>query len=310
MYDFDVQQLRYFIEAARFKSMSQAARNLYVSPQGLSKSIRRLEESLGEDLFVRGTGGIELTAFGAFFLQRAQAALLSFDSVQASPRDFRNHVRRTIALGIPPECTTDFGGTLSVPKLYEIQQAYPTVTFVFSEVAGNDLIHQLDTGILQFGIGLTPTSNAYQSARLDTFPLVVLVRRDNPLSHQKAITARDLATGRVIAPGNPEGIEHFMRTSGYASTVEKPTIDLLSRDSSELILSADIFVVKAEQHALRTTASPEVALVPLVHNDGEPVSVGVDLIWRRAMPLGRPERGLIDFIVKTYANRPREALPF
>ena len=45
-------------------SFSAAARELYVTPQGISKSIDKLEKELGVPLFARTRTGIELTAMG------------------------------------------------------------------------------------------------------------------------------------------------------------------------------------------------------------------------------------------------------
>ena len=40
----DIRQMRYFMEICRLGSVSRAAESLFVSQQGLSSSIRRLEQ--------------------------------------------------------------------------------------------------------------------------------------------------------------------------------------------------------------------------------------------------------------------------
>ena len=47
----DIRQMRYFLEICKFGSISQAAGSLFISQQGLSSAIRRLEQELGCDLF-------------------------------------------------------------------------------------------------------------------------------------------------------------------------------------------------------------------------------------------------------------------
>ncbi len=229
MCDFDIQQLRYFVETARTRSMAQAARRLFVSPQGLSKGIKRLEETLGRDLFVRGTSGVELTAFGAFFLQRAEEALDAFALVEGSRRDFEAHERRTISLGMPVECTSDFGGTLNASKLHELQQSCPAVAFEFRAEGEDAVEQQLENGEIQFAIGAAADGNAYRSQLLDTFPLVVAVHRRSGLARRPWVTPRDLAGGRVMAPGGQRGLERMMRAAGYAGSVVDPVIKLSSR---------------------------------------------------------------------------------
>ncbi len=350
MCDFDIQQLRYFVETAHTHSMAQAARHLFVSPQGLSKGIKKLEENLGRDLFVRGTAGVELTAFGTFFLQRSEEALNAFALVEDSRRDFEAHERRTISLGMPVECTSDFGGTLNASKLYELQRSFPTVAFEFRtegedavsrhlesgeiqfaigsdtggdayrsqlldtrsfptvafefRTEGEDAVSRhLESGEIQFAIGSDTGGDAYRSQLLDTFPLVVAVHRRSGLARRPWVTPRDLAGGRVMAPGGQRGLERMMRAAGYAGSVVDPVIKLSPIDISELVVDDRTFVVRPEQHARRTTTLDHVTLVPLVDGDGQPLEARLCLSWRNKMRIGGPERALIDFLTETYANR-------
>lgn len=55
------EQLHYFTEVYRQKSLGQAAANLYISRQSLSTSIRKIEQELGVTLFVRSAGGVTPT---------------------------------------------------------------------------------------------------------------------------------------------------------------------------------------------------------------------------------------------------------
>ena len=57
-----IEVLEYFLEIADCKSFSRASENLFISQQGLSKSMRALEGELGVTLFQKSGRGIELTA--------------------------------------------------------------------------------------------------------------------------------------------------------------------------------------------------------------------------------------------------------
>mgnify|MGYP004594823559 FL=1 len=70
--DFDV--LKSFIAVAEEKSFSLAAKHLFMSQQSLSKQISRLEEELGEPLFLRSRP-LGLTTDGKLFLQTAKRIL-------------------------------------------------------------------------------------------------------------------------------------------------------------------------------------------------------------------------------------------
>ncbi len=45
-------QLKYFLEVYSLSSITLAAKKLYISPQGLSKTIASLESELGVQLFI------------------------------------------------------------------------------------------------------------------------------------------------------------------------------------------------------------------------------------------------------------------
>lgn len=60
----EIRQLEYFVESARTRSFSQAARKLYTSQPNISKAIHQLETELDTSLFTRNSAGIELTAEG------------------------------------------------------------------------------------------------------------------------------------------------------------------------------------------------------------------------------------------------------
>lgn len=70
-----IETLRYFTEISRCSSLAQAAENLFVSPQGLGKAIRSLEEELGFKLIQRSAHGISLTPSGRRFLDHATVIL-------------------------------------------------------------------------------------------------------------------------------------------------------------------------------------------------------------------------------------------
>ena len=70
-----LEQIEQVVEIARRRSISQAAINLFISQPSLSLSIQRLEEELGETIFVRTNKGVRLTPFGKEFVSYAEAIL-------------------------------------------------------------------------------------------------------------------------------------------------------------------------------------------------------------------------------------------
>ncbi len=78
--DLDLTQVRAFVAAADGLHFGRAATQLFLTQQALSKRILRLEQALGEQLFVRGTRGVELSDAGRRFLPHARQLLAAADA--------------------------------------------------------------------------------------------------------------------------------------------------------------------------------------------------------------------------------------
>ena len=70
-----LESLRVFCTAADAANFRDAAQRLAVSPQVVTRTVRELEDALGEPLFHRSTRGVRLTDFGRALAERARAAL-------------------------------------------------------------------------------------------------------------------------------------------------------------------------------------------------------------------------------------------
>ena len=60
----DMKNLKWFQEVCRCGSITKAAANLFITPQGLSKGIKNLENELEVTLLERTPNGVSLTPYG------------------------------------------------------------------------------------------------------------------------------------------------------------------------------------------------------------------------------------------------------
>lgn len=67
-----LQQLKYVIEVARFRSISKAAQHLFISQPSLSNALKELEKEMGITIFLRTNKGIVITPEGTEFLGYAR----------------------------------------------------------------------------------------------------------------------------------------------------------------------------------------------------------------------------------------------
>ena len=115
----DIKVYRYFITLARTKNYAKAAKDLYITPQGLSSSIKRLESSLEVPLFDSKSGSIELTEYGAILYRRVRSILREHDEMQEEIRSLYRRKSGRILLSastgifnaIPREAVRNFNKT-------------------------------------------------------------------------------------------------------------------------------------------------------------------------------------------------------
>ena len=74
-----MEQLKYIAEIAKTGTISGAAKNLYVSQQAVSSSMKQLEEELGVELLVRGASGVTFTTLGYEVAEFARQTMQQHD---------------------------------------------------------------------------------------------------------------------------------------------------------------------------------------------------------------------------------------
>ena len=74
-------QLQYFITTYATKNIQRTAEKLFVSRQGISKTIRELEQELGADLFLRSSKGLEPTDFAEALFPHAKKLLDEYNYI-------------------------------------------------------------------------------------------------------------------------------------------------------------------------------------------------------------------------------------
>ena len=94
-----LQQIAYFLTAARAGSLSAAAEAHHIAQPSVSEQIRRLEDELGVTLFQRTNRGLRLTDAGRTFLPHAERIASSIDEATEAVRNTRDLVTGTVSLG-------------------------------------------------------------------------------------------------------------------------------------------------------------------------------------------------------------------
>ncbi len=96
----ELQQLQYFMVAAKYQHITKAANSLHIAQPALSQSIKRLEQELDVKLFERKKGGIELSAAGQLLENELKPIMKSLDALPKKLRDAERKQNQTIHLNV------------------------------------------------------------------------------------------------------------------------------------------------------------------------------------------------------------------
>jgi len=131
------QEVTYFIESARTENLSRAAERLGISQPALTMALRRLETSLGVELFHRSKKGVRLTKAGELFLTEAKSLADHWDRLIKVLGRSVDELRGTYSIGCH-----------SSVALYSLPQTLPKILAEFPELT-LELHHDLSRKIAE-----------------------------------------------------------------------------------------------------------------------------------------------------------------
>ncbi len=204
----NIKDLEYFQIICRERNISQAAKLLYLSPQGLSKILQNMEAELNTTLLLRTRKGLLLTESGEALLAHAEGIVNSYREVRQEIRNIENRKNGEIELisayGIlrllTPDCITAF------------RKAYPEIVFTYREFPDCQVerLFLKKEGNIAFSVA--PFEDGlYDVTELETFPIRLLVNRAHPLSQRTSVTIRDLKGERLFIESSEFKIYHIIQ---------------------------------------------------------------------------------------------------
>lgn len=127
-----IEQLSYFVEVTRSKSITLTSERLHISQQTLSGSIKNLEDELGVALLNRHYNGTTLTKEGEAFLATATQMLALLETFKTDYVATTSKLRGTIHVYATPVLSS----TILSNVLFKFYEAHPLTKFQTYE---NDL---------------------------------------------------------------------------------------------------------------------------------------------------------------------------
>lgn len=93
-------QIRYFLEVAKTKHITNSAKNLHITQPALSQAIKRLEKTLGVPLFVSKGRNIMLTEYGLYMQKKLEPLMEELDHLPAKLKFMEKLENDTIHINV------------------------------------------------------------------------------------------------------------------------------------------------------------------------------------------------------------------
>lgn len=289
-------QLQYFCKTAKLEHMTKAAEQLHIAQPALSKTILRLEESLGVQLFDRTNRQIRLNTFGKAFLAKVETALFLLEEAQKEVADMAGMERGVVSIA------TSALNRLT-PAIAAFRERFPDVSFRINQIAPaetSSIVDLLVRGDVDLGFGPMP----FHKQGICEWPVLqsevfLAVPRGHRFEHQGSIVLKHVEKDPFIEYkiGHPfrQYNDEISRKAGIQRTiaceVEEPAA-LVS------LVQAGIGIA-----FIPGCKGDEASQYTLLHIEGSEYRRSFSVSWNEARYRSEAAREFQDFLVEYFKDK-------
>lgn len=286
-------QLSYFLAAYKHGGITAAAEEMYITPQGLSKTITQLESEIGIRLFERTGNRIYPTEEADKLVAHAKNILDEFRLIEEKRFTISQPQQR---VRIP--VTYSAAGYIPASFYQDFAEKHPEILLCFEEKTDRDILRNLDDREAELAILSEPIDvSEFEAVFLFSSPFCILMAKNHPLAAKERISLGDLK-------GYPQAIKGMDRPF---STLQQ-NLMIRSRIESNIVLEAsdDNVIARAAEAGFAVGMVPDyvaeklgdykLEIRPMV---GELSAKSVFLVWPRDTQLS-PEAEIVCDAIKTW----------
>lgn len=226
-----------FYDVAKSGSISKAAQNSFTSQPAISKSIKKLEDELGVQLFYRNLNGVELTDKGQELLYFVEKSYNNLIIAERNMLETENLGRGKLSIGMP----SNVGSFFLFDKIMDFHKKYPNIEITIITGSTSNLINLLDTHKVDFVIDTSPINvrldEGMKITKLKEVQYCFIVKKDTTLLNSCDINSiNDLKNHPLILPipgtANRNDLDTLLKNNNI--NVQ----NIINIHTSEMIISA------------------------------------------------------------------------
>lgn len=287
------QQLRAFEASARLLSVTQAARELFVSQPTVSVQLKELAETLGESLFEQSGRQIRLTQAGELLYQTVRELAGCWQRLESELAAIHGLVRGK--LKIAAVTTAEY----FVPDLLgPFTQAHPGIEIELSVENRDRIVQRLSQGLDDLTVMMLPPPELdLESQAFQTNNLIVIAPANHPQSGKK-LSLNELGAERWLmreaGSGTRKVTEQFFAEQHFQPNI---VMSLGSNEAIKHAVAAGLGIAVLSDLAVNQPAWLNTANgLTTLDVAGFPIVRQWYVVWRRDTPQSATARGFIAYL--------------
>ncbi len=194
-----ISQILYAIKLSEYRNFTIAAKELFITQSTLSLQIKKLEDELGVDLFIREKGGVKLTEAGKDFVYYGRKVLDSYDNLKINMENYTELLKGELRIGLlwTFGCT-DIGNCIS-----EFMDKYRTIKVSFCFDGSSNLIRKLNHREIDVAVVILDEQESIKDNNLDIHlidesKIILAVNKAHRFAKRSYVSFKDLEGENVM----------------------------------------------------------------------------------------------------------------
>lgn len=297
-------QLRIFYSVAKNKSVTLAAKELYLTQPAVSIQIHLLEDDYGVKLFNRSGKGITTTEEGNLLFSYAEKILNLSDETDEALRQIKSLERGKVKIGAGRTI-----GAYYLPQLFEsFTLKYPNIGIQMDIGSSSQVIE----GILSFRNDIGFIGTDYFNKNLVVIPftkdrLVLITPPDHELTHKKVISYKDLSGQKMIMREKGSGTRELIENELVNRKVSTETImELGSNEAIKHAVEAGLGVSIISNNVIKR--EKDLGRVKILHfSNNQDIIMNIYIVYHKDKHLSPLLKSFLN-IAKEFYNQTHETI--
>lgn len=191
----DTEQLKLFLDLARVKNFTRAARNNFLTQPAVSRRIQQLESELGVRLFERTRRRVLLTENGGIFLPYAREILSKLEEARHDLLESDTKPVGRLRVAASPSI-----GLYALPAyLKKFIRQYPRIDLHVEYELPEEIYLGIASGEVDLGVVAYPIARPeVLSIPFQTDTIVLICAPNHPLARRNSVRLRDLRDEQFV----------------------------------------------------------------------------------------------------------------